>query len=137
MVLTGVNIATLNISRLGAYGTVQIDWQIGFEGANLPPGFTLGSLSPASGTLSLQNGVDSEMVTVQVRGNLKTPYMNQRLTSNSPFCGVLSSSTYVQSHATLSGALNHSIHPPRNSHRKFIVHQLITVPTTAMCMFVS
>ena len=63
---TGINIATLNISRLGSYGMVQIDWQIGFEGANLPPRFTLGSVSPASGTVSLLNGVDSETFTVQV-----------------------------------------------------------------------
>ena len=63
---TGTNIATLNISRLGSYGRVQIDWQIGFEGDNLPAGYTLGSLSPASGSASLGNGVDSYTFTVQV-----------------------------------------------------------------------
>ena len=57
----------MTVGRLGSYGTVEVDWLVGFPSADAPLGFLRGALSPEAGTLRMANGVDSQLFMVQVR----------------------------------------------------------------------
>ena len=63
---TETSTCTLTVRRRGTYGTIDVQWQSGFIN-NLPPdGFVSGAITPASGTLTIANGVEEKNFTVQV-----------------------------------------------------------------------
>ena len=58
--------ATVVIYRLGAFGTVTIDWRRGFPQKTGPNGYDPGVIQPTSGSVTLQHGIDEASITVQV-----------------------------------------------------------------------
>ena len=61
-----MNEALITLQRLGSYGMIHVDWQMGYPLVDHPQGFERGALAPESGTVSIPNGVDNKTFVVQV-----------------------------------------------------------------------
>ena len=56
----------MTLTREGMYGTLDVSWQSGFPEGQLPGGFQLGTIRPASSTVTIPHGVATKDFTVQV-----------------------------------------------------------------------
>lgn len=56
----------LTVSRIGAYGDVNVNWEAGYPSGSVPSGFTEGIITPRSGQVRFSNGQSRRTVTVGV-----------------------------------------------------------------------
>ncbi|KAJ8018489.1 G-protein coupled receptor 98 [Holothuria leucospilota] len=54
----------LTVSRIGAYGDVDVNWEAGYPSGSVPSGFTEGIITPRSGQVRFTNGQSRRTVTV-------------------------------------------------------------------------
>ena len=56
----------MTLFRTGTYGEVNIPWQIGYQSGQGPASSTLGSFTPATGTVTIPHGVEKKDFNVTV-----------------------------------------------------------------------
>lgn len=58
--------ATLTLTRQGLYGTIHVPWNSGFPSGGKPEFFTEGQITPPTGSLTIQHGIQTKNFTVSV-----------------------------------------------------------------------
>lgn len=63
---TETGTATVTITRRGLYGTIHIPWSSGFPPGGKPEMYSEGQITPPSGSLTIQHGIQSKNFTISV-----------------------------------------------------------------------
>ncbi|XP_034025926.1 adhesion G-protein coupled receptor V1 isoform X1 [Thalassophryne amazonica] len=51
------------VTRTGLFGDVTVQWKAGFPSGLVPPGFSLGAVTPSSGSLTVAHGESTKVIT--------------------------------------------------------------------------
>lgn len=74
MTVTGT--ATLTLTRRGLYGTIHVPWGSGLPSGSKPEWYTEGQITPSSGSLTVQHGIQSRNFTISVSCFVKIRLFN-------------------------------------------------------------
>lgn len=74
--LTETGTATLTLTRRGLYGTIHVPWGSGLPSGSKPEWYTEGQITPSSGSLTVQHGIQSRNFTISVSCFVKIRFFN-------------------------------------------------------------
>lgn len=74
--LTETGTATLTLTRRGLYGTIHVPWGSGLPSGSKPEWYTEGQITPSSGSLTVQHGIQSRNFTISVSCFVKIRLFN-------------------------------------------------------------